>query len=127
MNQPNTKTSGIRAWHVGLCLLLGVLFLYNPFFTVHDTSGNLQVRHPLSYRATVASSELRRCTFDPAKPLIPTSGVLEARTFGVSVPPATIGPVSSSERQRRVDFAPAVPLQVVLEGLWFRPPPVLAS
>jgi hypothetical protein len=127
MMQPNTKASGTRVWHVGVCLLLGVLFLYNPFFTVHDASGNLQVRHPLSYRATTASSELRRCTFDPARPLIPTSGVLEAKTFGACVPPARIGPVSSSEQQQPPDFSPAEPQQVVLEGLWFRPPPVLAS
>jgi hypothetical protein len=125
MRLPETKPSGSRAWDVGVCLLLGVLFLYNPFFTVHDVSGDLQVRHPLSYRATVASSELRRCTIDPAKPLVPPIEIL-ALAFGMADPPTTAIPDFSRRQQLSDDFA-TVTQQVVLEGLWFRPPPASAS
>jgi hypothetical protein len=53
------------------CLLLIAFLLYNPFFTILSSSADVSVQHPLSYRATVAGSELRRCTMDSAQMLIP--------------------------------------------------------
>jgi hypothetical protein len=111
-------------WHAELCLLLGVLFLYNPFFTVHSIPGDLQVRHPLSYRATIASSELRRCRIDPTKPPIPAVGLLQVWVLGSIALPASTSPLFSP---RQHDGFSRVTQQVVLEGLWFRPPPVLAN
>ncbi len=102
-----------------------MLLLYNPFFTVHNVSGDLQVRHPLSYRATVASSELRRCTIDPAKALIPPIGMLDW-AFSMADPPTTAIPDFSHRQQLRDEFTSVTP-QVVLEGLWFRPPPAPAN
>jgi hypothetical protein len=46
-----------QAW---VCLLLSLLFLYNPYLAVQGASGALSVGHRPSYRATVAASELLR-------------------------------------------------------------------
>ena len=43
--------------HFWICLL-PLLFLHNPFLTAPDSSGQLSVQHPPSYRATIASAEL---------------------------------------------------------------------
>jgi hypothetical protein len=118
---PRNKPSRIRAWHVALCLLLAILFLYNPFFTIQDVSDVPHVRHPHSYRATVASSELRRCTINPVQPLIPATGVLVAAQFidaPVVVTPLTFTPVPQP------DFV-APPQRVVLEDICSRPPPAV--
>jgi hypothetical protein len=97
-------------------LVLIALLLYNPFFTILSISQELGVSHPLSYRATVAGSELRRCTVDPANPLIPelTAALLHAATLLTPThevafvqPSDTAGPVS----------------QASCDSIWFRPPP----
>jgi len=99
-----------------VCLVLVVLLIYNPFFTILSSSQDLSVKHPLSYRATVAGSELRRCTIDPSDPLIPelTAAILHAAilltpTHKVAVvqPSATVGLAS----------------QASCDSIWFRPPP----
>jgi hypothetical protein len=118
---PCSKPSPIRAWHVALCLLLAVLFLYNPFFTVQNVSDVPHVRHPHSYRATVASSELRRCTINPVQPLIPAARVLVAAQF-IDAPVVVTPPIFTSVPQP--DFV-APPQQVVLEDICFRPPPAV--
>jgi hypothetical protein len=99
-----------------VCLVLISLLLYNPFFTVLSISQDLSVQHPLSYRATVAGSELRRCTFEAGKPLLPElsaatslAAILFAPSHEVALiePSATAGPV----------------LQALCDSVWFRPPP----
>jgi hypothetical protein len=99
-----------------LCLLLIALLLYNPFFTVLSISQDLSVQHPLSYRATVAGSELRRGTFEAGKPLLPalSDAVLVAATpltpsheVGLLQPIDSVSPLS----------------QELGDGMWFRPPP----
>jgi hypothetical protein len=106
------------AWRVGVCLVLAALFLYNPFFTIYGASQSLNVQHPLSYRATLASSELRRCTVEPSKTLIPA---LEgALAFGLTQLAAAKEVVPAVPR----DLSRFVP-QVLCNDLWFRPPPVL--
>src|ERR1700730_15354264 len=64
-----TESRGARS-RTAVCLVLIALLLYNPFFTILSISRDLSVQHPLSYRATVAGSELRRCTIDATDPLI---------------------------------------------------------
>jgi hypothetical protein len=119
MDAQRTKRGNAHVWHVVLCLFVAALCLYNPFFTVYGDSGSLHVHHPLSYRGTIASSELRRCVFEPSAPLISDIVVLgawaqtqdrflEAHSF-FSVRPSN-------------DAALAIQ-QVVLDSLWFRPPP----
>ena len=99
-----------------VCLLLMALLLYNPFFTVLSISQELSVQHPLSYRATMAGSELRRCTFEAGKPLLPelSAGISRASTlFTLSHEVALIEPS---------DTAGAIS-QTLCDSIWFRPPP----
>jgi hypothetical protein len=42
-----------------ICLVLGLLLLYNPFFTICRSAGpDATIQHHVSYRSTVAASEL---------------------------------------------------------------------
>jgi hypothetical protein len=106
------------AWRVGLCLVLAVLFLYNPFLTIFSTSQSVNIQHPLSYRATIASSELRRCTAESAKPLVP---VLEA---AVAFELKQTAPNKEVLFTLPHDLFRAMPC-VICNDLWFRPPPSL--
>ena len=114
-SQSRIETSG-TCKRTAVCLVLVALLLYNPFFTILSCSQDLSVSHPLSYRATVAGSELRRCTVDPANPLIPEltvallhAAILLTPTHEVAFvqPSDTAGPVS----------------QASCDSIWFRPPP----
>jgi hypothetical protein len=115
-NPSSRPQSHPSLWCAGLCLLLAVLFLYNPFLTIYGTSQSQSVQHPLSYRGTVAGSELGRCTVDPSSTLLP---VLQA-----AVACALVQPVVSRERKRSLagEVVRVVP-QVSFGSLWFRPPP----
>jgi hypothetical protein len=106
------------AWRVGLCLILAALLLYNPFLTIFGTSPIVNIQHPLSYRATIASSELRRWTVESAKPLIPA---LEA-AVAFELQPAVANKEVLSSLPR--DLFQAMP-RVICNSLWFRPPPSL--
>jgi hypothetical protein len=101
-----------------MCLLLGVLSLYNPFLTIAGASDIPNVRHPLSYRATVASSELRRGSINLVESLVPTLEVLVASE---RMRATTVDPVVLALPH---DFFRSVP-QVICSSLWFRPPPAL--
>ena len=99
-----------------VCLLLMALLLYNPFFTVLSISQEFSVQHPLSYRATMASSELRRCTFEAGKPLLPELSAaisLASTLLTLSHEVALIEPS---------DTAGAIS-QALCDSIWFRPPP----
>lgn len=101
----------------GACLALALLFLYNPFFTIYGSSGVPAVRHPLSHRGTVASSELRRSVVKQVQPKIdvPEEGILDA----VRLPEASrLNSVAVTEQPLRSTQ------EAVLESLWFRPPPL---
>jgi hypothetical protein len=103
---------------VALCLTLVALFLYNPFLTIYGASPVVNIQHPLSYRATIASSELRRCTVEPAKPLVPALQAAAAFELTQSAATDEAPPVLPRDLFR------AVP-QVICGSLWFRPPPIL--
>jgi hypothetical protein len=102
-----------------LCLLLAVLFFYNPFFTIYGTSGFSNVNHPVSYRGTVASSELRRCTVNPVKSLIPAA--LKVFVASALAQALTVYPVLPTLPH---DLSRSIP-QVICNSIWFRPPPSL--
>jgi hypothetical protein len=108
----------ISPWCVAVCLLLAVLFLYNPFFTIYGSSAVRSVGHPLSLRGTVASSELRRSVVTRVQPRI--DALDEAELDAVRHPRASC-PILVA--------LPGEPLrskqEAVLESLWFRPPPIL--
>jgi hypothetical protein len=98
-----------------ISLLLAALFLYNPFFTVLSISQDLSVQHSLSYRATLAGSELRRCTFEAPAQLIPELSAVVSQAIALPKPSYEVGPVQISD---------LLPLsQVACDSIWFRPPP----
>jgi hypothetical protein len=105
-------------WRVGICLILVALFLYNPFLTIYGASPIVNIQHPLSYRATIASSELRRCTVEPAKPLVPALEAAVAFELAQSAAADEAPPVLPRDLFR------AIP-QLICNSLWFRPPPIL--
>ena len=116
----NGASSGAHVRRAAVCMLLALLSLYNPFLTVSGACGVPHVHHPLSFRATLASSEWHSCTLDPGKPLLPAPEALE-RTESTPVvsQTATFFPA-------RQDYDVQIPLpQITLGGVWFRPPPSL--
>jgi hypothetical protein len=109
------EASGARK-RAAVCLVLIALLLYNPFFTILSSSQDLSVKHPLSYRATVAGSELRRCTMEPADPLIPelTAAILHAAIL--LAPTYQVAFVQPSDTAGLLS-------QASCDNIWFRPPP----
>src|SRR3954453_17255989 len=113
--QVNSRATFTRA---AICFLLVLLSLYNPFLTVSDACNVLHVHHPLSFRATVASSELRRCTVDDSRPFIAAPQALE------TTDPTPVETQTPPEFPARQDQHVVGPLQqVTLGGFWLRPPP----
>jgi hypothetical protein len=108
--------SGRTVGESAVCVLLIALLLYNPFFTFLSISQELCVQHPPSYRATVAASELRRCTFEAFPSLIPAISAALFLAVIVFAPSTEIGVVTSS------DTAVLLP-QPACDHIWFRPPP----
>jgi hypothetical protein len=106
-------------WRAAVCVLLAVLSLYNPFLTVSGACDVLHVHHRPSFRATIASSELRRCTVEEDKILIPARVALQ------TTDPTPVGSPAAAILAARQDHdVVVVPLQqMILGGLWFRPPP----
>ena len=96
--------------------MLIALLLYNPFFTILKISQDLSVQHPLSYRATLAGSELRRCTFEGAQPLIP------ALSAAIALAATLLTPSSEVTLDQPTDTVGPIP-QATCDSIWFRPPP----
>jgi hypothetical protein len=114
--RPNRGTLPLRA---AVCLLLALLFLYNPFFTICMSPGPSAVlqRHA-SYRSTIASSELDCGRFQPTKlHVAPLRTLVEAVEVRLQEKDDN-RPVPGDEIVRFVT-------QDFVSSLWFRPPPVL--
>ena len=107
----------LSPWQLHVCFMLAAFFLHNPFFTIYGSSPVLKVQHPLSYRGTVASSELRRSRVEEVQPRIfaPEEAVPEAVALF-----ATLAGAIGVPRNEPLNFQP----QTLSESLWFRPPPV---
>jgi len=101
---------------VAVCFVLVVFLLYNPFFIILGSSLDVSVQHPISYRATVAGTELQRGMFEPVNPLIPE---LDAALFFVA------SLVSLSHEIAFVEPSDTAGLisQARCDSIWFRPPP----
>ena len=95
-----------------LWALVAVL-LYNPFFTILNISSDLNVQHSLSYRATLAGSELRRCTFEVAPSLIPVLGLAVGANLSLPSEAVALVPLSNHV---------SLP-QAPCDSIWCRPPP----
>jgi len=119
---PGTAQSQVSARagfsRVATCFLLALLSLYNPFLTVSDACNVLHVHHPPSFRATVASSELGRCTVDDRKLFAAPDALEMTDPTPVETPPAV-----PARQERQEQDVVASTQQVILGGLWFRPPP----
>jgi len=110
------RQSNSECWRAGVCLALIVLLLYNPFLTILGSSQNISVRHVLSYRATVASSELRRCMLEPAQPPLPElTTVIFFAAFLLETGDETL---AAQPRDASVPVSLAS-----CDNVWFRPPP----
>jgi hypothetical protein len=108
---------GSLPWRGALCLLLVVFFLYNPFCTICMASGlSPVVHHPVSYRSTIASSELGCGTVQHTK--------LHVVPLAVLVTAVKILLQDQNDIRPRpvADTVPAV-TQAFATSLWFRPPP----
>jgi hypothetical protein len=117
-NQHPKSRRVISPWCAGVCLVLAVLFLYNPFFTIYGSSAIPSVRHSLSIRGTVASSELRRSVVRQVQPQI--DALDEAVLDSVGLPDAScLNTLALPDEPLRSTQ------EAVLESLWFRPPPLL--
>ena len=107
-----------RRIEILVCLTLAILFLYNPFLAVIQSSNVLNVHHSLSYRATVASSELQHFS--------PTDG---RKIFALSVAivlPWLDSPASPMvSRATEVSPPAARSFGILCSDLWFRPPPLV--
>lgn len=102
-----------------ICLVLGLLLLYNPFFTISPAAGpDATFQHHVSYRSTIAASELGCSNLQQhsevsVEPLV----VLVATLFDAVRPAEVIAPRPTQETVATSDgFASA---------LWSRPPPTL--
>jgi len=103
--------------HAFVCLLLALSFLYNPYLTAQVSGSALNVRHPLSHRATVGSSELERYAPLANQDVHPIVDFAFAETFAVPTLASSFFLPHGRELLR--------PHQVLRGGLWFRPPPAL--
>ena len=105
-----------RRIEIFVCLALAMLFLYNPFLALTPSSNVLNVNHSLSYRATVASSELQHFSPPDARKIFATP-IAIATTWLES-------PINFLVDQAAEVFTHHLcAYQLVCADLWFRPPP----
>ena len=102
-----------------VCLVLGLFLLYNPFFTICAADGPAAtVQHHVSYRSTIAASELG-CSNLQQHPEVSVEPIIAlfATIFELPSPAEVIAPRPSEETVAASDgFA---------SPLWSRPPPTL--
>jgi hypothetical protein len=99
-------------------LLLGFLFLYNPYLSAPGSPGGLNVEHPASHRATVGSSELERYSPTGKESFHEFVAFFFANFFLFRSHPASPSfPLQRSESP--------IPQRILCASLWFRPPPIL--
>jgi hypothetical protein len=113
---PGTPLVRKRAW---VCLLLAITFVYNPFLISSITSGSLSLRHPPSYRATVASPELLRFRNPENLETAPILDPAVVEHFN-SLKPR----LQSFGRAREIDVHFTLPALAQSGNLWSRPPPL---
>ena len=105
------------SWVVCLCVLLAVLFFYNPFVALTSSAGELAYHSLARNRATVGASELQQ--FSPQKSLH-----VVPELFFLSFADSVFRPLQHTWRSAHFAQPSIVPLAKVPSNLWFRPPPV---
>lgn len=114
------RPASLSFWQIFACLLLAVLSLYNPFLAAHPSNGSITVCHPVSYRATVGSSELEPFTQpdNDAAESLPEADAVHVLILQLADPDA--------ESRQFVEHHPVVnPQTSFSSSLWFRPPPAV--
>ena len=106
-----------RRLTVFVCVTLALLFLYNPYPTLgSSSSGQLNVQHSLSYRATVGSSELQHFSPPDARKIFALPMAVAA-TWLESPINFIVGQAAEVSTHHLRAY------QLVSADLWFRPPP----
>lgn len=98
-----------------MCLLLAISFLYNPYVIAHCSAGTLDVRHPLSHRATVGASELEKYS--------PVAGIDVDLPVSLWLVGALALPGIMLCRFTPDQYDLALPQASPRGSTWFRPPP----
>jgi hypothetical protein len=100
-----------------LCLALAIFLLSNPFLILLRAPGDTSVRHPISNRATIGSSELQHFSPVSGQDAPDTS---TAQVYTERLPARSERPVrTATDDQKLLTAAPEFS-----SSLWFRPPPV---
>jgi len=108
-----------RAWRIAVCLLLAILFLYNPFLSGARPVGTLTVCHPASHRATVGASELESLGQpNPAAQILFVADFTRGFT-------AQLNPSLTTSQYRPQQEVITTPQAGFFASLWFRPPPAV--
>lgn len=102
--------------HAWMCLVLPLLLLCNPFLA-SESSGALSLRHPPSYRGTVASSELQKFKSQESREAIAIAESDLLAGFALLLP--QLQPSAKSGDTEAPRFAD----RFLSGNLWFRPPP----
>ena len=113
------KNGAVRLPWRAVCFVLGLFLLYNPFFTICAAdSPAATVQHHVSYRSTIAASELG-CSDLQRHPEVSVEAIIAlfATIFELPRPAEVIAPRPSEETVAAPDGF-AFPL-------WSRPPPTL--
>ena len=100
---------------VFVCLLLGLLFLFNPFLLTPECASGPSLLHPPSYRATVASAELLK--FQSPDNLSASVFTDCKEVEGFLLPQ----PQTSTPRINAEELLP--PSRLLSSNVWYRPPP----
>jgi hypothetical protein len=102
--------------YIFVCVLLALSFLFNPYLFAPGSEGGLHVRHHASYRATVGSSELEKCS--------PPVGQ-DSREFVAHFVVGILSVLPDAPSHSPLFSRPELPLgrELFCSNLWFRPPP----
>jgi hypothetical protein len=112
--------SGRISWQTVICLLLGIFFLYNPFFGICPAGGpSASIQHHVSYRSTIASSELGCSNLQHSTISVVAVAALISAYSDRLRPNNDVQPRSNDEDIRPTNDGFSAPL-------WSRPPPVVA-
>jgi len=112
-----TSALGRRPWQPGVCVLLAVLILYNPFIAIYCSHSHSSVHMPQRNRATVGSSELQH--FGPVQEEVQQTDLNIEEDRGEVVAPAGSFVARGFEREEKVTQPDLV------AKVWSRPPPTL--
>jgi hypothetical protein len=115
----SSRGEAVRFFGPAVCLVLALFLFYNPFFTICPSTGpNAAVQRHVSYRTTIAASELGCSNLQqhPEVSIEPIVALIAAR-FDVVLPAEVTAPKPSEDTVAASDtFA---------SPLWSRPPPTL--